>query len=206
MSSTLAVCAARGTHGFAPLGPRFAATTRGGRPVVTASHTTANHNNSNDKHRRKVVASLRASKLSPVPTHFPSAAAATADSDSAAPPDMSARTVFALDFDGVVCDSEPESSISGWKHGVQLWPDVFPAPSSAASDADMARVLHGLKVVRPVIETGFENTLLARALFERLPGYAAEDIVADWGGLLVGAPVTLISPGPLHPYILNPKP
>jgi hypothetical protein len=119
---------------------------------------------------------------------------------------MSARTVFALDFDGVVCDSEPESSISGWKHGVQLWPDVFPAPSSAASDADMARVLHGLKVVRPVIETGFENTLLARALFERLPGYAAEDIVADWGGLLVGAPVTLISPGPLHPYILNPKP
>ena len=36
-----------------------------------------------------------------------------------------ADVVFALDFDGVVCDSEPESSISGWKHGVDLWPEVF---------------------------------------------------------------------------------
>lgn len=102
----------------------------------------------------------------------------------APPPSGSASTVLALDFDGVVCDSEPESSISGWKHGEQLWPDVFGAPS--VDDAVKTRVLSELKAVRPVVETGFENTLLARALLEQLPGHSVDDIVAGWGGLMPG--------------------
>ena len=91
-------------------------------------------------------------------------------------------TVFALDFDGVVCDSEPESSISGWKHGIQLWPDVFEGRDEAAK----TRTLNQLKSVRPVVETGFENTLLARALLEELPGHSVDDIIANWGKLMPG--------------------
>ena len=104
--------------------------------------------------------------------------AAAADAAS----DASASTVFALDFDGVVCDSEPESSISGWKHGEQLFPDVFGGRDDATKD----RVLSQLKAVRPVVETGFENTLLARALLEELPGHGVEDIIAGWGNLMPG--------------------
>ena len=88
-----------------------------------------------------------------------------------------ADVVFALDFDGVVCDSEPESSISGWKHGVDLWPEVF-----GPADAEKGRVLDELRLVRPVVETGFENTLLARALLEKI----TVDDIADWGGLMPG--------------------
>ena len=88
--------------------------------------------------------------------------------------------VFALDFDGVVCDSEPESSISGWKHGVELWPEVFCSPG--VDEAEHDRVLSELKAVRPVVETGFENTILARALLEKI--HSVDDIIAGWGTLL----------------------
>lgn len=118
------------------------------------------------------------------------AAAAVAAGAGAVPP-SSASTVLALDFDGVVCDSEPESSISGWKHGEQLWPDVFGAHS--ADDAIKTRVLGDLKAVRPVVETGFENTLLARALLEEL--HSVEDIIADWARLMVGSRAPLLNVG-----------
>ena len=94
-------------------------------------------------------------------------------------------TLFALDFDGVVCDSVGESSLSAWKHGVELWPDVFDTPHAAR---EKPRVLEELRAVRPVVETGYENTTLARALLERLDGYSVDEILADWdnmsGGLM----------------------
>ena len=40
------------------------------------------------------------------------------------------------------------------------------------------------RLVRPVVETGFENTLLARALLEKI--HTVDDIIADWGGLMPG--------------------
>lgn len=36
-----------------------------------------------------------------------------------------AKDVYALDFDGVMCDSVGESSLSAWKSAEKLWPDVF---------------------------------------------------------------------------------
>jgi hypothetical protein len=87
-----------------------------------------------------------------------------------------ASTVLALDFDGVVCDSEPESSISGWKHAVALWPEVFD------DETQYARVLEGLKRTRPVVETGFENTLLARCILEET--HSTDDIINDWGAIM----------------------
>ena len=92
-------------------------------------------------------------------------------------------TLFALDFDGVVCDSVGESSLSAWKHGVELWPDVFDTPAAAC---EKPRVLEELRAVRPVVETGYENTTLARALLERVDGYSVRDILDDWDNMSAG--------------------
>ena len=35
-----------------------------------------------------------------------------------------AKEVWAFDFDGVVCDSVGESSLSAWKAAAELWPQV----------------------------------------------------------------------------------
>jgi hypothetical protein len=93
-----------------------------------------------------------------------------------APPQSTARTVLALDFDGVVCDSEPESSISGWKHGLELWPAVF------SDQTQYDRVLAGLRELRPVVETGFENTLLARCVLQRT--YPTVVVLENWGKVM----------------------
>ena len=89
----------------------------------------------------------------------------------------SSSTLFALDFDGVVCDSVGESSLSAWKHGQQLWPEVFDA---RATETVKQRVVDALRTVRPVVETGYENTILARALLEKLDGYDENSILKDW--------------------------
>ena len=86
----------------------------------------------------------------------------------------------ALDFDGVVCDSVGESSLSAWRHGTELWPEIF---ATERADRDRDRVLDALRAVRPVVETGYENTTLARALLENLPGYSVEEILDDWDAL-----------------------
>ena len=93
---------------------------------------------------------------------------------SSSPPEL-----WALDFDGVVCDSCGESSISAWKvsHGrgtpsggvptccrcltkgapslmqaaSALWPDVF---NTEAAKSKKAQVLEQMRAVRPVVETG----------------------------------------------------
>ena len=61
-------------------------------------------------------------------------------------------TLFALDFDGVVCDSVGESSLSAWKHGVQLWPELF---EHERANEKKDTVLDKLRAVRPVVETGY---------------------------------------------------
>ena len=70
---------------------------------------------------------------------------------------------YALDFDGVICDSEPETSASAWMACAKFWPDVF--------DSDAARerkeeLMIKMARVRPVVETGYENMLLLRLLLE----------------------------------------
>lgn len=59
--------------------------------------------------------------------------------------------VWAFDFDGVVCDSIGESSLSAWRAAEEKWPEVFNTPESLAKqDA----VVEQMRVARPVIETG----------------------------------------------------
>jgi phosphoglycolate phosphatase-like HAD superfamily hydrolase len=71
---------------------------------------------------------------------------------------MSKTKLYALDFDGVICDSAIETGMTGWKVASQLWPDM---PSEIPAD-----MLEKFRQVRPVMETGYEAILIMRKLFE----------------------------------------
>ena len=60
-------------------------------------------------------------------------------------------SVWAFDFDGVVCDSVGESSLSAWRAAEGKWPDIF---GTVEARSQQARVVEEMRVVRPVIETG----------------------------------------------------
>lgn len=96
----------------------------------------------------------------------------------------SATRVVALDFDGVICDSEPELTLSAWKAASELWPEIM--TSAAALDPKEAgarrswvggqwSALQGeradglpnwlavkMRLLRPCIETGYESVLMMR--------------------------------------------
>ena len=61
------------------------------------------------------------------------------------------KEVWAFDFDGVVCDSVGESSLSAWRAAAIKWPEIFTTPEA---EAQQERVIEGMRAVRPVVETG----------------------------------------------------
>lgn len=71
---------------------------------------------------------------------------------------MTKASLYALDFDGVICDSAVETGITGWKVASQLWQDM---PKQTPSD-----MIDRFRQVRPVMETGYEAILIMRLLFE----------------------------------------
>ncbi|CAM6101228.1 unnamed protein product [Calypogeia fissa] len=94
--------------------------------------------------------------------------------------------LYALDFDGILCDSCGESSQSALKAAKERWPDIF-----VDVDAETeAWLLDSMQTVRPVVETGYENLLLVRLLLEmRRPheqnspvskGMTVEEILKSW--------------------------
>eukprot|EP00898_Chlorokybus_atmophyticus_P003059 jgi/Chlat1/3754/Chrsp259S03899 len=88
------------------------------------------------------------------------------------------RHVYALDFDGVICDSCGESSRSAVIAAQELWPDVF----ERMTDSQKETILEQMRTVRPVVETGYENVILVRLLYEALCDGkdVVKDILADW--------------------------
>lgn len=74
-----------------------------------------------------------------------------------------AQRLVALDFDGVICDSVGESSLSAIKAAKKLWPQIFDTP---AAEARKDELVEGMRGVRPVVETGYENIVQIRALYE----------------------------------------
>ena len=69
---------------------------------------------------------------------------------------MTDSLIYALDFDGVICDSAIETALSGWKAAHTLWPDM--APGAPTEHVERFRQ------VRPIIETGYEAILTMRLL------------------------------------------
>ena len=64
--------------------------------------------------------------------------------------------VFCFDFDGVVCDSAPETAVTAWKGCRELWPEIG-AELPLALQERFCRL-------RPVLHTGFEAVPLMRLI------------------------------------------
>ncbi|HEC04849.1 MAG TPA: HAD family hydrolase [Thiothrix sp.] len=73
------------------------------------------------------------------------------------PPHTPQDPLYTFDFDGVICDSAIETSITGWKAATTLWQDMTsPLPPQVAID--------NFRIVRPQLETGYEAILIMRLL------------------------------------------
>jgi len=90
---------------------------------------------------------------------------------------MSAPTVLALDFDGVICDGRPEYFESAWRAYTATWPVPL---TSGRPDS----VADRFSALRPLIESGWEMPLLVHAL---LAGVEPR-VLQDRHGWLQAAP------------------
>lgn len=82
---------------------------------------------------------------------------------------MNHPILYALDFDGVICDSAVETAITGWKAANRIWGDMPEAVPQAMVDQ--------FRLVRPIIETGYEAILAMRLLHL---GESPETITSDY--------------------------
>lgn len=82
-------------------------------------------------------------------------------------------TLWALDFDGVICDSAIETGLSGWTVAREYWPEM---PRQCPVE-----MLNGFREVRPVMETGFEAILIMRLLYE---GVSSECLLTEFSSQL----------------------
>lgn len=80
------------------------------------------------------------------------------------------KNYYAFDFDGVICNSAGESGVTAWRAAHSLWPDKFQAEPDAQFRARFPRL-------RPVIETGHENVVVA-ALYAQ--GLSDEELIAQF--------------------------
>ncbi len=72
---------------------------------------------------------------------------------------MKNTVIYALDFDGVICDSAVETGITGWKAATRIWGGMLEQlPSN--------KMIDQFREVRPIIETGYESILVMRMLYE----------------------------------------
>ncbi|CAN0392305.1 unnamed protein product [Pylaiella littoralis] len=102
----------------------------------------------------------------------------------------SSATVYAFDFDGVICNSQGESSRSGYRALERVCPEVteqLRATEHGGDKSDGAPlwIVEKMKELRPIVETGFENILLVRLLIEERLGlpvpYPSEELFERWG-------------------------
>jgi phosphoglycolate phosphatase-like HAD superfamily hydrolase len=70
---------------------------------------------------------------------------------------MNNSIIYALDFDGVICDSAVETAITGWKAAGNLWGDM--------PKAIPQQMIDRFRLLRPIIETGYEAILTMRLLY-----------------------------------------
>ena len=82
---------------------------------------------------------------------------------------MKQAPIYALDFDGVICDSAVETAITGWKAATYIWSDM------AKTVPDEAHI-EQFRALRPQLETGYEAILFMRLLQQ---GESVESIQAN---------------------------
>ena len=70
---------------------------------------------------------------------------------------MTTKTLFAIDFDGVICDSAVETALTGWAVAQGIWPDM-------QGQAITSKELQQFRKIRPLLEFGYEAILIMRLL------------------------------------------
>ncbi|KAF3978139.1 MAG: HAD family hydrolase [Methylococcales symbiont of Iophon sp. n. MRB-2018] len=83
---------------------------------------------------------------------------------------MKQSIIYALDFDGVICDSVLETGISGWKAASYLWDDIKTAMPSQ-------QIIDDFRAVRPIMGTGYEAILINKMLHD---GISSASILKDF--------------------------
>lgn len=78
-------------------------------------------------------------------------------------PKIRSHNILALDFDGVVCASSDESSTSSIYASNNEWPLLCYIPKNNTEFKLFKSIINA---VRPIVETGFENVLLVRYVYE----------------------------------------
>ncbi len=73
---------------------------------------------------------------------------------------MNSTTLYALDFDGVICHSAIETAGTAWITAQTLWPDM---QDEGITDS---RIQEFVKI-RPCLEYGYEATLIMRLLYQQ---------------------------------------
>ena len=69
---------------------------------------------------------------------------------------QAAADVFALDFDGVLVDSEPEISSSACAAAAEYWPEQF----GRLDQSTMDNVRQKMRIIRPVLIHGVESLVM----------------------------------------------
>jgi len=87
------------------------------------------------------------------------------------------RAVLALDFDGVLIDSVPESAEAAWRTVEKIWPEVLTKDVRKRKK----ELMDAMRTVRPVVETGYENPVLLRCLID---GASVQEVLHTWGEML----------------------
>jgi phosphoglycolate phosphatase-like HAD superfamily hydrolase len=85
--------------------------------------------------------------------------------------------VVCFDFDGVICDSAPETALTAWLGCRELWPPAAGAVSGALPAALQERFCR----LRPVLHTGYEAIPLMRLI---LAGRESDDAILTRFGAL----------------------
>lgn len=111
------------------------------------------------------------------------------------------KDILALDFDGVVCASSVESSFSSIVAAEKFWPSdckimvtpglvdeidssstmsSYSSLETEAEDSNFCRIRSAINQLRPIVETGFENMLLVRVVFEELRSTGSIEYFLDY--------------------------
>ena len=88
---------------------------------------------------------------------------------------MNNSIIYALDFDGVICDSAVETALTGWKGASSIWDDMPKVVPQV--------MIENFRLIRPIIETGYEAILTMRLLYME---ETVEAIYSDYGNKIQG--------------------
>eukprot|EP00039_Didymoeca_costata_P009249 m.122124 g.122124 ORF g.122124 m.122124 type:complete len:293 (+) comp14417_c0_seq1:195-1073(+) len=89
-------------------------------------------------------------------------------------------SIWAFDFDGVICDSARETG----RAGLLACEDLF---GTATSKLDIDSLLEGFCKARPILETGWEAVIMLQLLSEGIP---VDDLIAQFQRGMKAATIT----------------